>query len=435
MAINRLTDREVKQKPGTKEIQLADGGGLHLRIRPSGEKFWLFIYTFAGKRYKLGIGALSEVSLATARGEAVKAREQVAQGIDPQLQRKRREEEEAAKRARLTVQELFDKWQRLELSARKDKGAEIKRSFGKDVLPIIGGMAAEGVKRQNIASLLDKVVERGARIVARNMLGDLRQMFGFAIARGLLENDPTSHMKRDDWGKKVERARVLSETEVKALQEHLPGARMAKTSELAIWIILATCCRVGELSRAEWRHIDLESGTWRIPPENAKNAKEHTIHLSTFALEQFKALHALTSTIEDEQGNEIPSTYALPARFTDTHVCVKSLAKQIGDRQRGERAPMKCRTPLTNALELTGGKWTPHDLRRTGATLMVALGVPPEVVERCLNHVEANRMKRIYQRHEYSAEMKAAWSKLGDRLDLLTRGDVGNVIAISSKRA
>lgn len=83
-----------------------------------------------------------------------------------------------------------------------------------------------------------------------------------------------------------------------------------------------------------------------------------------------------------------------------------------------------------DALKLPGGKWTPHDLRRTGATLMVGLGVLPEVVERCLNHVEANRVKRIYQRHDYRAEMCHAWQLLGERLDLLTRQDAGNVIPI-----
>jgi hypothetical protein len=42
------------------------------------------------------------------------------------------------------------------------------------------------------------------------MLGNIRQMFGFAIVRVLVENDSTSHMKRDDFGREVERDRVLS---------------------------------------------------------------------------------------------------------------------------------------------------------------------------------------------------------------------------------
>jgi hypothetical protein len=55
---------------------------------------------------------------------------------------------------------------------------------------------------------------------------------------------------------------------------------------------------------------------------------------------------------------------------------------------------------------------------------MTALGVLPEVAERCLNHIEENRLKRIYQRHNYRAEMTNAWEVLGKRLQELTEGDM-----------
>lgn len=77
---------------------------------------------------------------------------------------------------------------------------------------------------------------------------------------------------------------------------------------------------------------------------------------------------------------------------------------------------MSNRSAAPHALVLPGGKWTPHDLRRTGATMMTALGVIPEVAERCLNHTEENKVKRIYQRHSYSSEMKEAWHRLGEKL-------------------
>ena len=55
------------------------------------------------------------------------------------------------------------------------------------------------------------------------------------------------------------------------------------------------------------------------------------------------------------------------------------------------------RTPLKRRrsdapLVLAGGKngaWTPHDLRRTGATMMQALGISLELIDRCQNHVLA----------------------------------------------
>lgn len=45
MALHQLTDREVKTSRATdKERLIADGGGLFLRVRPTGQKAWMFIY-------------------------------------------------------------------------------------------------------------------------------------------------------------------------------------------------------------------------------------------------------------------------------------------------------------------------------------------------------------------------------------------------------
>jgi len=110
-----------------------------------------------------------------------------------------------------------------------------------------------------------------------------------------------------------------------------------------------------------------------------------------------------------------------------SHIGPKSVAKQIRDRVRS--SPVKGRGKVSEALLLTGGPWTPHDLRRTGATMMGELGVMGEVIERCLNHVEQNKLKRIYQRHELKSEQREGWRRLGERLSLLcSSSTIDNVI-------
>jgi integrase len=61
---------------------------------------------------------------------------------------------------------------------------------------------------------------------------------------------------------------------------------------------------------------------------------------------------------------------------------------------------------------LPGGRWTPHDLRRTGATLMGELGVHGNVIEKCLNHFEQNAIKHT-QRTIREQEEADAWRVLG----------------------
>jgi integrase len=171
--------------------------------------------------------------------------------------------------------------------------------------------------------------------------------------------------------------------------------------------------------------LDFEKKEWRIPPENSKNGKPHTVYLSEFAANRFKALHALNEAIRDK---EKANVWCFPNRENTNYVCGKTITKQVGDRQRNGRMALSGRSHHHDALILSGGRWTPHDLRRTGATMMVSLGVIPEVAERCLNHLEQNKVKRIYQRHNYEAEMREAWRLLGVRLDTLLYTGSENVV-------
>ena len=53
---------------------------------------------------------------------------------------------------------------------------------------------------------------------------------------------------------------------------------------------------------------------------------------------------------------------------------------------------------------------------------MGELGMSGDVIEKCLNHVEASKLKRTYQRHELKAERIEAWRRLGERLDEVLHG-------------
>lgn len=407
--------------------RISDGESLYGLINAKGSSVSISFrwrYRFDGNLKDYSCGTWPNTTLSDIRSKRNDARQILESGKDPSKEKRLKrinlklEQEEAVHRqntrtelletqiARMTVSELFDIWERKELCNRKDGGAEVRRSFIKDVIPAIGKVPVEEVKRSMIVSLLDDVVERGAKIIARNLLGDIRQMFSFAILRDIVEHDPTNLLRRDDFGKKKERERVLSDAELQLLPNKLQNSRLAKSSIASIWIMLSTCCRVGEISRAAWKDIDFVLLEWRIPSDNSKNGKEHLIYLSPFANSQFQTLKNLSGD----------SPWVLPARWTDKHVNLKSLAKQVGDRQRGKKAPMSCRSLHTNALELSGGKWTPHDLRRTGATLMGSLGVRPDVIEKCLNHVEQNKLIRIYQRQKLESEQAEAWHLLGEHI-------------------
>ena len=424
--------------------RLVDGDGLLGKVRlRKGKVIVQFEYRYraGGKTRQIVCGTWPDNSLKLIREARNKHRVSIATGGDPvESNRAERLKNQAdvahaiaeqqariaqvvAQQARITVSDLFERWVTVELVRRKDGGKEIRRMFCKDVLPTLGPLAVEDVRKGHITAVTDALLARGVTRMAKLIFSLMRQMFRFAVDRDIIEVDPSvSIRKAKIGGKDVERDRVLSEREIQAIHRQLPSAALLVSTEAAIWIALATGCRIGELLRAEWRHVRLETGEWLIPAENSKNGRPHTVYLSDMALHQFQLLYEINGS----------SKWCFPCRDDSTHVCVKTVTKQLGDRQRADATPMSRRSPHTNALLLPGGRWTPHDLRRTAATLMTALGVLPEVAEKCLNHTEESRVKRTYQRHSYEAEKRAAWRLLGDRLELLRRAE-SNVVTISSR--
>ncbi len=324
----------------------------------------------------------------------------------------------AAKDARMTVRGLFDLWQRTDLKKRQDRGSEALRAFEADVFPLIGDVAAADVTKAHIQRIIDTMLTRGVKRMTERVFSDLRQLFGFAMDRDHIEADPTARIKKHKIGGSVERDRVLSESELIEFFKRLPVSGLVESSQCALTIQLATITRIGEVLGARWEHVDFERRLWTLP--ETKNGKRHTVQLNDMALRQFEALRQHTGLTE----------WVFPASRLNGPVCPKTVTKQVADRQRGEGEPMSGRSKQTDSLKLAGGQWRPHDLRRTGATLMAELGVLPEVIERCLNHTEQSRVKRIYQRAQYEAPMRDAWQRLGDRLALLA-DKPGNVMTLA----
>jgi integrase len=277
------------------------------------------------------------------------------------------------------------------------------------------------VRKGHITEITDALLLRGVNRMAKLILALVRQMFRYAVDRDIIEFDPTASIRKAKiGGKSVERDRILSEEEIRELYQKLPNANMIPSTECAIWIMLSTSCRVGELSKARWEHVDFTAKTWLIPDDHSKNGKSHTIYLSNFALRQFERLLKCRDS----------DIWIFQDRSKTNHVSDKSISKQINDRQTDHVRSNK--SQHKDALRLSGGKWTPHDLRRTGATLMGNLGVLPDVIEKCLNHIEQNKMKRVYQRQELKLEQAKAWQRLGDRLELLSGLPGDNIVIFKS---
>lgn len=449
-----LTTKELEALRATDDGRsLTDGGSLRgiIRAKNDGNVSVNFRWYFklGGKLNTIRIGTWPAMSLADIRKVRNELRATVDKGINPlehrEAQRQADQSQAEAERlktladqaeairvqqqrltqiaaleARQTVFDGIDKWISTSLSGRRDKGSETRRSFEKDVIPHIGDLAIADVQRKHIAEILDIIKARatGDQTMVKSSkktLADLRQFFGWCVDRELIDRDPTERISKAGLGADVERDRVMNDAELIDLMRKLPVSGLTEATQCALLIQLSTASRIGELLAARWSDVDVNQRIWRIPATTAKNGKSHEVYLSDFAMAQFQHLNSLTGIFEWLFPNSRLGKDGKPTN----HIDLKTITKQTADRQRTAEQALTGRTKQTTALVLAGGRWKPHDLRRTAATMMAELGALPDVIERCLNHVEPSKVRRIYQRATYAVPMREAWRILGERLGLL----------------
>lgn len=433
MAENKLTDKSLRAvKPTDTEQTFGDGGGLWVRVLPKskgGTINFYYRFEFNGKERRFNCGTYPATTLAKAREKRNAARATAKSGIDPVLKQEQerlaRSAAQAVESMEKTVSDLFEDWKRVYLADhRKDGGKEVEAIIRHDVLPVIGNMKAKDVRLPHISTTIDNVLERGVKRKANAVLSLTRQMFRHGMGRGIVETDPTLGMsKKHAGGKDIPVDRNLSLSEIKELHTKLASSDLHEKYVAAIWYLLATGARVGELVKARWEDIDTKEHTWTIPATNSKNGRAHIIHLSQFARKQLQALEKYRSgpflmaggpprkrkPTAGDLDSEEPAHYPMSD---------KTISHTIRDRIRDEA--QKRRSKAVGTLVLSGGDWSPHDLRRTMASRMGDLGVAPHVIERCLNHVQQG-IVGVYQRQEYMKERKAAFQCWGTELLKVTR--------------
>ena len=463
-AENRLTDAKVRSATRAKDgPYLRDGGALEVRLlepsakHPKGARLCEYHFKLKNggdwKRGALHLGTYSEpftddkgvtrpFLLADARKARDAARVLVSRGIDPRETRRLVDAEQvdeqrkrlAALDGRRTVRQAFEKWHELYLAKhRRDRGDYAQGMFDRHILPIIGELPLDEWRRPHTADVIDARVVAGTDRTAKVVRSLMKQFATWCISREWIAGaDPTHGITKKSAGAKdTPRQRSLSFGEIVELRDAMPAAAMPKRVEHALWLVLATGCRIGELSGASVAEFAIEGegptderGTWHIPAERTKGAKAHDVPLSAFALQHVKALFALRAK----------SAWLLPSgRDDDLPISDKVISKMVRDRMR--LVPLKGRSKASAALRLSKGEWTPHDLRRSAASRMRDLGVPSDVIEKCIGHAPASELVGVYQTSTLWAERVNAFDRWGSNLAALMTTDASSNVTTLSREA
>jgi integrase len=355
--------------------EVPDGiiSGLYLVVQPSGAKSWALRYRHHGRPRKLTLGKYPGLGLAEARDEARRRLVEVSKGDDPaedkRAGRLRRDDEIEA------VVDLF-----IERYARPKNRSwpETQRIFDRYVLPAWRGRRISEIQRRDVIALLDRLVDRGTPFMANRVLAAVRKLFNWCLDRDLIDVSPVRGVKAPT--PEVTRDRVLTDDEIVAVWRACDELGYPFGPNFRL--LLLTGQRRDEVANMRWDLIDRDRRSWAIPREMSKNDRAQEVPLAPAALDILDALPRFEG-----------SDYVFPA-------------------QRGGKGAIqgfsKAKLRLDGLSGVTG--WRLHDLRRTAASGMARLNVPPHVVEKVLNHSSGviSGVAAVYNRHGYESEKRQA---------------------------
>jgi integrase len=394
-----LTDRfcsTVQPSNGRTDYFDVTARGLALRVTENGHRSWCFHYRSPrdGRRVRATIGTYPATSLATARGMALEAKAQVEAGHDPRATQAGHQGAAAMDVAALVAAYTTDP-QRAALRSRN----AIERRLRRNVIPIIGTVRLDELRRRDIRNVGDVILRRGSKVEANRVFCDLRAMIRWALEREYLDVDPIAGMAKP--ADETAGDRVLSDDEIRALWSKLPEALQSVKCRRIIMLCLATAQRVGEVAGIVPTELDFAAREWRLPGSRVKNAHAHIVPLSDLAIGILREAMA-----DAGDGALFPS------------VSSQSLAESILRANKAGRFGI--------------ASWTAHDLRRTALTGMARLGVLPIVLGHVANHRSTTRAGvtlAVYSQYAYDKEKRAALELWADRLAAITgAGAVADVL-------
>lgn len=178
MALTDTFVKNIKPTAAATGDKHADGQGLYLHVKQAG-KYWRMSYRFDSKQKLLALGVYPAVSLAKARQRRDKARELLADGIDPSTAKKegRRADPMAAANtfelvAREFLQTKVDAWS----ASYSEKWL---RGMVKDLFPYLGSLPLASIKAPALLDVLKRVEKRGAIETAHTLRQTAGQVFRY----------------------------------------------------------------------------------------------------------------------------------------------------------------------------------------------------------------------------------------------------------------
>lgn len=289
---NRLNSVAVnaKKDPG----YYPDGNGLYLQVAASGSKSWVLRFSLNKRAREMGLGSIVDRTLAEAREQARKYRQQLAEGIDPiEVRKAQRQANLLATMARKTFKECALEYHKLHASGWKNPkhADQWINTLTAYAFPVFGDRDVTSVSKGEILQALEPIWETKTETASR-VKQRIRAVLDWAAARDYRAgHDPhlwdqvDRSLPKAKAIKKVTHFAACPYVSVRTLLRTIRNSASTETVKDAFEFTVLTAVRSGEARAARWEEIDFGGRRWIIPAERMKAKREHRIPLSRPALE------------------------------------------------------------------------------------------------------------------------------------------------------
>lgn len=416
----RLNDKIVRAlvapPTGNRITYCGEIKGFGCRVTASGRKAFVLNYRAGKRERRLTIGSYPEWSVMRAREHAFYLKRQIDLGFDPLNDRE-------AERTAPTVNDLFIRYCAEHLPGKAPRSAaDDKSMWVKSILPKLGSTKLRELTSSDVDSL-HREISQDRPVRANRVIEVLRKALNLALRWGWIEKNPAIGVRKNQ---EHPRERYLAESELKALATAMQYYGPS-TSVAAIRLMMLTGARKGETLRAEWSHVDLDTGVWRKPSHHTKQRKVHKIPLSSAAIDLLKSVRSLNLSdrfIFPSPKREAPLQ---DVRRTWENLLVQgtltlwSSVEGFPDLRQRLTATLDRQPFLAELLQWSKAErlMLPpglqgvriHDLRHTYASLLVSRGASLPLIGALLGHTQAQTTQRYA--HLWDDPLRSATELIG----------------------
>jgi integrase len=369
MAIIKLTPSNLSslQCPtGKLRVEYCDfdASGLYLLVTDTGQRTFYWRTKVDGKTKHLKIGRISEITLADARAEVKRLKEQQALSA-----KQGNLSTDVLKVEAMTLNDLWDEYYPFAQSTVPRSVKRLEQLWRLRIMPRFGAVRLRDIQLRQIQTFMMDLRKEGLSAASTDYHAALlRRMGNMAVRWGYLDVNFAKGIQLYHEFNGVEN--ILTDEQLKNLLEVLYTDSNRPICQLALFL-LSTGCRLSAALTARWSDINEANKLWIMPAANSKNKRQNSIPLSDSALEVLKQIDRKESDVY------VFTNHKTGTRFKNTF-------------KPWDRIRNKAGVPFLRS----------HDLRHSFATYCVNNGRSLYEVSKLLSHADTRTTQRYAHLNE-----------------------------------